>query len=53
MTELAGYKCLLCHNEFVMDVLTDREAEQYRREKRPVSQIVCPQCNGANLERKR
>jgi DNA-directed RNA polymerase subunit RPC12/RpoP len=53
MTELAGYKCRRCHNEFVIELLTNREAEQYRRERRQTSPVICPQCNGTQLERKR
>lgn len=52
MAELAGYKCLICHNEFVIELLTDQESEQYRREGRPTSPVICRQCNGTQLERK-
>lgn len=52
MAELAGYKCLICNNEFVVKLLTEQETEQCRREGQPTSPVFCQQCNGTQLERK-
>jgi len=39
------YRCTNCGHRFNCEVLTKEEAEQYKREDRPVGRIHCPKCN--------
>jgi DNA-directed RNA polymerase subunit RPC12/RpoP len=50
MSEQVRFRCLSCGNGFVIDILSEREAEDRRRLNLPVGQVRCPQCNSINLE---
>lgn len=53
MSEQVGFRCLNCDNGFVIDVLSEREAEERRRLRLPVGPIRCPRCNSLRVERVR
>jgi DNA-directed RNA polymerase subunit RPC12/RpoP len=44
MSTLVRYKCLNCGKRFEVEVLSKEEKEDYRRKKRPLYQIACPEC---------
>ena len=52
MTEKVKYVCNNCQYEFDMDVMTEREIEDARQDRRPLQQIVWPRCRQANLRRR-
>lgn len=49
MPELVRKKCLNCGYRFEIEVLTDEEAEEYRREHRPTQSVRCPRCSRTDL----
>lgn len=53
MSEQVGFRCLACGNGFVIDVLSEREAEERRRLRLPVGPVSCPQCDSTKVERVR
>ena len=51
MSENTPFRCLNCGNRFTVDLLTEREKEQARRERRPLSDVRCPTCNRLEVRR--
>jgi DNA-directed RNA polymerase subunit RPC12/RpoP len=53
MPEIAGYICKVCKNEFVIEILSDREVVRQHREGQSTSPVRCPQCASQSLVRRK
>ncbi|RUV91933.1 zinc ribbon domain-containing protein [Mesorhizobium sp. M1A.F.Ca.IN.022.07.1.1] len=51
MSETRRFQCLNCGHQFEAEVLTDREKEDARRQRQPVSSLACPKCNRTDVRR--
>jgi Zn finger protein HypA/HybF involved in hydrogenase expression len=51
MPEPAGFKCEQCGHGFMLPVLTERELEELRRERRRGGSAQCPKCGSFNVSR--
>jgi Zn finger protein HypA/HybF involved in hydrogenase expression len=51
MSEQVGFRCRDCDNGFVINLLSEREAEERRRLQLPVGPVRCPQCQSIRVER--
>jgi len=49
MSETKRFRCLNCGKRFETEVLSAREVEEARRERRLTSAIHCPVCNRTNI----
>jgi DNA-directed RNA polymerase subunit RPC12/RpoP len=51
MPAMVGYRCESCGHGFVKPVLSEREKEEARRERRQLFSIVCEKCGSPNVKR--
>lgn len=51
MTERVRFHCENCGYEFEEEVLTEREREEYRRQRRPWGSVRCPRCQRTTVRR--
>lgn len=48
---VAEYVCKNCQQRFKLQILSDKEREEAKRDRRPVVGIQCPHCGGQDLQR--
>jgi hypothetical protein len=51
MPRKVRYRCLSCGERFEVEILTDEEKREARRQNRPTSHVHCPnpECNRTDL----
>jgi len=50
-TQHVGFRCKVCQNGFVAEVLTDPERDRRRREREPMGKLLCPRCGSDQVEK--
>jgi rubredoxin len=51
MAEKQRFQCNNCGHRFEVEVLSEDEKREAKRERRPVSTVACPECHRTDLRR--
>jgi Zn finger protein HypA/HybF involved in hydrogenase expression len=51
MPEIVGYRCKVCDEGFVFEILTKDEVKDRRKVGLPTSSVKCPKCGSDQVKR--